>query len=141
MTDVSEIFVPAFEADVALAALIPGGIYQAASLGVGDSPQVPARRYLVWNELASLPAASVRELSNAQFRTFQFWVYDDPGDYSGINQVLNEVRRVCRSLAFVKVGAYVVMGQEWLGLSGLFPADPAYHVISRNGSARFAVNQ
>lgn len=137
MTDISELLFTALSA-----VTIPGGWHQASSLGIGLNPQIPARPYGVWTELANLPANEVRETSLCKYRTFQIWTYDDQGDYGQINSTLAQAEVACRGLAFyVASDGYVVMDQLWQGLSALIPADPAYHVISRFGTCRFTVNQ
>lgn len=116
-------------------------LFAASSLGEGENPPVPPTPYIVWNELPSSPAQVVSETSNAQWRAFLLYVYDDMGDWSRINQILGELRRITKELApFVASDGSRCSASRWDGFSGNI-VDEGYHLNTRFGTARFMVSQ
>lgn len=116
-------------------------LFQKSSLGEGDNPDIPPRPYIVWNESDSIPQAAVKETSNAQWRQFNFYVYDDAGDYGRVNEILRHLRRIVKELApFTADDGSRCSQSDWVGISGQIE-DGGYHLITRFGTARFMVSQ
>jgi hypothetical protein len=115
--------------------------YASSSLGQGPVPADPPKPFMTWTELPSQPFREVRETSNAQIRSFQFFVYDEAGDFTVINQTLEVVRRIVKQMApFTTPEGHRCSDSEWFGISGNLPAD-AYDGVCRFGTARFVVSQ
>lgn len=142
-----DILIQTISTDTELAALFGNRdpetwVFQASSLGIGENPEVPEPRpYIVCKELNTTPAPEVSETSNAQWRNFTLWVYDDEGDYGRINSILRVLRRIVKvDLEFFQTGEVNCSKSRWDGFSGQFP-DPSYALIGRYGTARFMVSQ
>lgn len=116
-------------------------LFQKSSLGEGTNPEVPPRPYIVWNEATSIPQAAVKETSNAQWRVFNFYIYDDSGDYGRINEIGRHLRRIVKALApFTTDEGHRCSQSDWTGISGQIE-DQGYHLITRFGTAQFMVSQ
>lgn len=84
-----------------LANVIEDRVYQSSSLGIGDIPEKPKLPYILYTELPSFPYREVRETSNASLRTFQIYIYDEPGSFLRIEDLLELVRETLIGLAGV----------------------------------------
>lgn len=139
-------FSTAYTADPALAALFPDREpetwwFAASSLGIGENPPVPDVPYIVWNELESQPRHEVRKTSNAQWRIFTLHVYDEMGDFTRINTILRELRRITKALApFVAPDGTRCSDSRWDGISGNL-TDQGYSQNVRFGTVRFMASQ
>lgn len=115
--------------------------FASSALGIGDNPERPDPLYVVWNELSSSPFKEVAETSNAQWRVFQFYVYDKEGDFTRITNALKEIRRVVKAMAhFTAEDGTRVSAIEWDGISGNI-TDQGYRENVRFGTARFMSSQ
>lgn len=116
-------------------------MFQTSAVGEGENPDIPDRPYIVWNEGVAVPQAAVKESSNAQWRTFTFYIYDDSGDFGRINAIMRHLRRIVKAVApFTTEDGTRCSASEWVGISGLIQ-DQGYHLITRFGTARFMVSQ
>lgn len=114
--------------------------FAASALGEGDHPETPDVPYIVWNELATQPFQEVSETSDAQWRVFTLWVYDEEGNFARINEVLNELRRIVKAMApFTASDGVRCSSARWDGISGNI-TDQGYHQNVRFGTARFMVS-
>jgi hypothetical protein len=111
------------------------------TLGVGPVPADPPKPWLAWLELAATPFAEVRKTSNAKIRNFQIFVYDDEGDYTRINNIMNVIERIVKNMApFTDSEGTRCSDSEFVGISGNLPASQ-YDGACRFGTARFVVSQ
>ena len=92
-------------------------IYQAGSLGVGKTPALPQRPYVLITELPGTPYPEVRRTSTAILRTFQIWVYDERGDLELIDKLLGFIHQSVLGLILQKEGATgaVCIESRWSG--------------------------
>ncbi len=115
--------------------------FAASSLGLGDNLPVPDRPYIVWNELADNEHAEVRETSDSRTRFLQWYVYDHPGDYTRIDQILLLLKRRIKAIGdFTTPDGFVCMQSEWNGTSGQIPSD-GYDSCTKFGSSQHTVNR
>lgn len=111
-----------------------------SSLGEGDSPAVPDRPYMMWNEGNDVPFRDVEKATNATVRNFRIYVYDYKGDFTRINAILKEVRRVVKAMApFVTLEGEKCHESKWAGMSGNL-VDDGLDSCVRYGFAEFAVS-
>ena len=118
--------------------------YGPGVLGVGDEPADPPKPYMIYGELPGFAYQTVRETSNAGQRNFQFFVYDEKGDFSRINAILRHLERIVKGMApFEHTDTDGVLWRcsesVWTGISGTTP-DPQYDSSVRYGTARFTVS-
>lgn len=102
-----------------------GRMYQAGALGIGDAPANPDRPYALITELPSVPFQEVRKTAHPANRFFQFWVYDDRGDFARIDNILLAVRETILGLESqvdASTGARCI-GVLWTGDSQDIPQD------------------
>jgi hypothetical protein len=136
----------AMTADESLAAWFPNREpeewwFAASSLGIGENPPLPPTPYIVWNELESIPQHVVRKTSDAMWRIFTFYVYDEMGDFTRINQIMREIRRITKAMApFVAPDGTRVSESRWDAISGNI-SDQGYSQNVRFGTARFMASQ
>lgn len=115
--------------------------FGASSLGLGPNVPVPARPYIVWNEFTDVVHQAVRETSNARDRIFQIYVYDYKGDFTRINAIVKELRRLVKGMAPFTTEAGVRCSESlWGGMSGNI-TDDGYDSCARFGRATFTVSE
>jgi hypothetical protein len=107
--------------DVSVTSLIPGGIHAAGSLTGSEFP----RPFLAYRVGAEVPALRGDDFEEATETTVQVWVYDKPGSYKTIEQVLEAVRARFR--------VTVALRSRWLGDSDEF-ADDEQKAILKYGT-------
>lgn len=116
-------------------------LFASHSLGVGPTPADPPKPWISWLELAATPFSEVRKTSNAKTRNFQIFVYDDEGDYTRINNIMNVIERIVKNMApFTDSEGTRCSDSEFVGISGNLPASQ-YDGACRFGTARFVVSQ
>ena len=114
--------------------------FASSSLGLGENEPVPPRPYIVWNELTDVVHQAVRETSNARNRNFQIFVYDYKGDFTRINQILKELRRLVKGMAPFTTDDGVRCSESlWGSMSGNI-TDDGYDSCVRFGTAVFTVS-
>ena len=115
--------------------------FAASSLGLGEHPARPDCPYVVWNELADLEHPEARETSDSRTRTFSWYVYDKPGDFTLIDLILYKIKRRIKLLDhFTTAGGVVCMKSEWLGTSGQIPSD-GYASSTKFGTSSHTVSR
>ena len=115
------------------------------SLGEGPVPANPGVSFgfpwMAYKDLGGVPYQTVEKASNAQQRNFQYFVYDEGGDFTVINAVLRVARRIVKEMApFTTDDGHRCSDSKWTGISAQLPAD-AYSGVCRFGTARFVVSQ
>lgn len=116
-------------------------LFASHSLGVGPTPADPPKPWIAWLELAAATFNEVRKTSNAKTRNFQIFVYDDEGDFTRINQIMNVIERIVKNMApFTDSEGTRCSDSEFVGISGNLPASQ-YDGACRFGTARFVVSQ
>lgn len=142
---VEDYFTQQFTEDAAIAAHfvereISEWWFASSSLGLGPNIESPVKPYIVWNEGPDFVHHSVSETSNARNRIFRFYVYDDKGDFTRINAILEEIRRVAKNMApFVTPDGIRCSASRWDGISGQIP-DDGYDASTRFGTLRLTVS-
>jgi hypothetical protein len=115
--------------------------YASSSLGLGPNIPVPRRPYIVHNELTDTVHQEVRETSNARDRPFQFYVYDHKGDFTRINNILNDLRDVVKGMApFLAPDGTWCFDALWVGISGQV-TDDGYDSGTKFATVRFTVSK
>jgi hypothetical protein len=116
-------------------------MYLQSSLGVGDAPADPPGRYIVFVEVDSEHYREVRETSQARDRLFRFWVYDDVGDFTVIDQIIERLHVLITNFAPVKTSdGHVCMDSVVDSTSGAF-SDTTYHGSVKYTTARLTCNR
>lgn len=75
-----------------------GRFYAAGTLGIGTVPANPDRPYCMYAQLPATAYQEVRKTSTATLRMFEFYVYDDRGDFTRIDNILAAVRETIPEL-------------------------------------------
>lgn len=75
-----------------------GRFYASGTLGIGNVPANPDRPYCMYTQLPANAYQEVRKTSTATLRFFQFYVYDDRGDFARIDNILAAVRETIPGL-------------------------------------------
>jgi hypothetical protein len=115
--------------------------YSASAMGLGENKPVPKRPYIVWNELPDQVHRTVEETSDARNRNFSFYVYDEQGDYTRIEAILNALRNVVKSMApFTTTDGVRCSASTWQGVSGQIPND-GYDSCTKFASVSFTVSR
>ncbi len=116
-------------------------IFGANVLGVDGEPEHPPFPWIAINELPSNPFQAVKETSNATAHTFSIYVYDELGDGTRINRILNALRDEFKQLSGVTSTTGVRCTDcEWQGTSGLIP-DREYSANVKFCTIRIVANQ
>lgn len=84
-----------------LANLVGDRIYGVGALGLGDVPAEPQTPYVQWGEESASPYSEVRETSSVKARVFRFYVYDDKGSYTVIDDIHELLRQTLEGLVGV----------------------------------------
>lgn len=143
---IEEHFSELIVADAAMLALVDGRApelwyFGPSSLGIGPNAATPDRPFVVWNELPSFAFPEVRGTSNAERRSFTWYVYDFMGDYLRINAILREIRRIVKGIAPVQLQDGTRVSESlWAGMSENIASD-GYDSSVRFGTGRFVVSQ
>lgn len=115
-------------------------IFAPSSLGVGPIPANPDKPYVLWKELESTAHESVQETSDATSRTFQFFVHDERGDTTRLNEGLRAIKSVVKDVAPYDDETTRISESSWHGESEIFD-DVEMGNIVRYGFATFLVNR
>lgn len=114
--------------------------FASSSLGLGENVPVPTRPYIVWKELPDVVHQAVRETSHARDRNFQLFVYDHKGDFTRINAIMKELRRLVKGIApFTTEDGTRCSESLWGGVSDSI-TDDGYDSCVRFGMATFTVS-
>src|SRR5688500_16618132 len=81
--------------------LVGNRVFASNSLGVGNNPERPEHPWIAINEMPSTPFESVRETGNSTSYSFAIYVYDELGDGTKINQILDGIRDQIKLLSGV----------------------------------------
>jgi len=132
------------EADTTLMNLLNAAsrrIYLQTSLGIGAHAAYPPKPFVVLSELESFIHREVEEVSNARDRNFQFWAYDNEGDFVEIDKIMSRFRDLVKGLrSFKTVDGIQVSESRFTGISGSL-TDSQYHSSCKWAGARFTSSQ
>lgn len=115
-----------------------------ASTSLGEDGTIDGAKvetpWAAWNELPAVTHEAVRKVSKAKTRTYQLFVYDDPGVYSAINHLLEVAEDVVQGFApKLTTAGIIIMESMWEGLSGNL-RDESYGCAVRFGTASLVVS-
>lgn len=98
---------------------------------------------MVYKELPSQAYRAVDEITEAERRTFQFFVYDEKGSFDRINLILRHVKAVVKGPLksfWIPETGIRCFESEWGGLSQNIE-DDGYESCARYGIAYFIVSE
>lgn len=111
----------------AMQAIIAKRIYHASSLGHGNVPALPKKPFMVYRELDRIATNIAKDTApDNSIRIFQFYIHDEKGGYTRIDQIDAILRETVRGL----IGQTSPSGARctdavWNGSSG-DTEDPTY---------------
>jgi hypothetical protein len=141
---VTALIVATIEADSYIAARLHTDsqhLFMQSALGVGEAAADPACPYIVLSESDSSHYREVRETSQARDRLLRFWVYDEEGDFTVIDEIIERLHLVITGFAPVKAtDGHVCMDSVVDSTSGGF-SDTTYHCSVKYTTARLTCNR
>lgn len=116
-------------------------VYSSNSVGVGTNPEHPDFPWIAINELPTTPWQQVRETGNPTSHVFAVYVYDELGDGTKINQILNGIRDQIKLLSGVTSASGLrCTDASYEGNSALIP-DREYSANVKFCTIRLVANQ
>lgn len=125
----------------AVISLVGDRVFSSNSLGMGQNPEHPPHPWIAINELPNTPFDEVRETGNSTSHAFAVYVYDELGDGTRINQILDAIRDEVKALSGVTSASGVRCTDSlWQGTSALIP-DREYSANVKFCTIRLVANQ
>lgn len=116
-------------------------VFGANAIGMGDNPEHPKFPWIAINELPSTPFQEVKETANSTSHVFAIYVYDELGDGTKINRILDDIRTGVKQLSGVTSASGVrCTDANWEGTSALIP-DREYYANVKFCTIRLVANQ
>jgi hypothetical protein len=116
-------------------------VFSSNSVGIGPNLEHPPFPWIAINELTSTPFDEVRETGNSTSHAFAVYVYDELGDGTRINQILDGIRDQIKTLSGVISASGVRCTDAlWQGTSALIP-DREYSANVKFCTIRLVANK
>lgn len=139
----NKLLVAAVRADAVLEGIIGDRFWKSGALGTGQIPADPETPYAMYRITNEQEHQSVRETGRPKDLWYQFYVYDDRGSYTRIDDALDRMRETVRGIRDLQEdppSGPRCMEVVWLGRSGEMEEGPPTHRFVRFGTAKITAS-